>query len=190
MHIGLFFGSFNPIHIGHLAIANYLVEFAPIDRVWFVISPHNPLKDKKSLLADYHRLELVRLAINDFSKFEACDIEFKMPQPSYTIDTLARLTEKFPQHEFSLIMGTDGLETFNKWKNYQIIIQSFHRWVYPRPGNDLTNLPYFENATLVHAPQIDISSTFIRRSIAAGLDIRYFMHPAVSDYIDQMNFYH
>jgi nicotinate-nucleotide adenylyltransferase len=188
MKIGLFFGSFNPIHLGHLAIANYMVEYTDNKEIWFVISPHNPFKKKKNLLDDYDRLELVHKAINDDPRFRASDIEFRMPKPSYTIDTLTYLNEKFPQHEYSLIMGSDGLPTFHKWKNANEIIRHYHRFVYPRP-DQLPPYPNFENATRVKAPLMEISASFIRKAIKEGKNIRHFLPYHCYDYIDKMNFY-
>ncbi len=133
---GLYFGSFNPIHIGHMAIANFMIEFSDLEQLWFVVSPHNPLKEKKTLLKDYHRLEMVRLAVEDDDRFRVSDIEFKLPTPSYTIDTLAYLEEKNPGREFQLVMGADGLKTFHKWKHAELIVQKYHRLIYPRPGSD------------------------------------------------------
>lgn len=196
MQTGLFFGSFNPIHIGHLAIANYFVEFTSLDSVWFVISPQNPLKSKDSLLNDYHRLELVRLAIGDDLRFRASDIEFKMPKPSYTTDTLARLEEKFPTHTFSLIMGMDNLATLYKWKNFEVILQNWKLWVYPRKGWNLEKIPDLIKPKLqmaryevVNAPEMEISSTFLRHAIREGKDVRFFFQDAVYQYIREMHFY-
>lgn len=189
MKVGLFFGSFNPIHNGHLTIANYMVEYTDMDQVWFIVSPHSPFKEKKNLLADYHRYELVLLAIGDDPAFRASNIEFKMPKPSYTIDTLVHLSEKHPGKELVLIMGADGLSTFNKWKNHKQIIQYYHRYVYPREGTDPNKLPNMENATLVDAPVIGISSSFIRKAIREGKDVRYFLPAPVWKYIQEMNFY-
>ncbi len=186
--VGLFFGSFNPIHVGHLIIANYMVEFTDIQQVWFVVSPHNPLKKKKNLLEDYHRYALVNEAIYDDNRFKACDIEMKMPQPSYTIDTLTYLREKYPSIEFAIIMGADGLPTFNKWKNYKEIIDSTVRYVYPRHDTEIKQDEH-ENCIFVNAPNIEISSTFIRESIKKGYDVRYFLHPRVYKYMKEMHFY-
>ncbi|HET6991926.1 MAG TPA: nicotinate (nicotinamide) nucleotide adenylyltransferase, partial [Bacteroidia bacterium] len=136
MKIGLFFGSFNPIHVGHLILANYMLEFTELERIWFVITPHNPLKEKKTLLNDNHRLQMVRLAIGENTKMKASTIEFKLPQPSYTVNTLAHLADKFPDHEFSLIMGADNLNSFHKWKNYEFILEHYKIFVYPRPDAD------------------------------------------------------
>jgi nicotinate-nucleotide adenylyltransferase len=189
MRIGLFFGSFNPIHIGHLAIANYVVEFTDLDKVWFVVSPHNPLKKKDTLLADRHRLQMVSIAIEDDNRFKASDIEFKLPQPSYTIDALAYLREKYPETTFVLIMGSDGLESFEKWKNYKEIIKGYQRYVYPRPGTNPGLLKNIENGKVVDAPLMAISSTFIRQAIAAKKDVRYFLPDRVWKYMAEMHFY-
>jgi nicotinate-nucleotide adenylyltransferase len=189
MRVGLFFGSFNPIHIGHLAIANYMVEFTDMDQLWFVVSPQNPFKEKKNLLAEYHRYELVLRALDDDPVIMATNIEFSMPKPSYTIDTLTYLTEKNPGKEFAIVMGADGLASFKKWKNHKQIIEHYHRYVYPRPGTDTRQLPNMENATFVDAPLIGISSSFIRKAIHDGKDIHYFLPAPVWEYIREMNFY-
>ncbi len=185
---GLFFGSFNPIHIGHLAIANYIVEFTDLDKIWFVVSPHNPLKPKKSLLADNHRYYMVNLAIEDDPRFKASNIEFHLPQPSYTVNTLAYLKEKYPDSEFSLIMGADNILTINKWKNHEHILNNYRIFVYPRPHYDLKNIDY-PNVEIVNAPIMQISASFIRKAIKEGKDVRYFLLPKVWNYIDEMNFY-
>lgn len=189
MKTGLFFGSFNPIHIGHLAIANYMVEFTDLDKVWFVISPHNPLKQKTTLLPDIQRLSMVRLAVEYDNRFKASNIEFELPQPSYTINTLEYLKEKHPEQEFVLIMGSDGLDTFHKWKNYKELIANYQRYVYPRPETDKVLLQHIENGIVVNAPLMEISSTFIRESIAQGKDIRYFLPEKVWQFIDEMNLF-
>lgn len=191
MKIGLYFGSFNPIHIGHMAIANYIVSFSELEQLWFVISPQNPFKEKKSLLPDYHRLELVRRAIGDNSNMLASNIEFSMPQPSFTIDTLVRFAEKYPQHSFSIIMGADNLKTLHKWKNYEQIIENYNIVVYPRPGISWNRIDeeIMQKVEIVEAPQMDVSSSFIRKSIASDKDVRYFMPSEVYQYIDEMNFY-
>ncbi|MFZ5940316.1 MAG: nicotinate (nicotinamide) nucleotide adenylyltransferase [Bacteroidota bacterium] len=186
---GLYFGSFNPIHIGHLAIAGYMTAFTDLDELWFVLSPHNPLKDKKSLLDDYQRLELVRLATEDDERFRVSDIEFHLPQPSYTIDTLSYLAEKYPDREFILVMGADGLKTFRKWKNYQVIEANYHRIVYPRPGIGREEILAHPNVSLVDAPLMEISSSFIRESIREGRDVRHFLPEKVHRYIREMHFY-
>jgi nicotinate-nucleotide adenylyltransferase len=188
MHVGLFFGSFNPVHIGHLAIANYILAFSDMAQLWFVISPHNPFKQKHSLLSEADRLHLVRLAIEDHPQYKTSNIEFKMPKPSYTIDTLVRLSEKFPQHRFSIIMGSDNLESFGKWKNHEAITAHYHRYIYPRPGT--THLTRnIENATVVDAPLMTVSSTFIRAAIAEGKDIPFFLPEKTYRYIKEMHFY-
>jgi len=187
--IGLFFGSFNPIHIGHLAIANYFVEFTDLDQLWFVVSPQNPLKPRGSLLADYHRLHLVDEAIGNSPLFRSSKIEFELPKPSYTIDTLTYLTEKYPENKFILLIGADNLESFQKWKNYQVILDEYEIMVYPRPGYPEKFSHIQGNIRLIHAPLMEISSSFIRQSIQEGKDVSFFMPKAVSDYIQEMHFY-
>lgn len=189
MEIGLYFGSFNPIHMGHLILANYIVEYSNLDEVWFVISPHNPLKQRAQLLDDYQRLHLVNLAIDDFPKFRSCDIEFRMPKPSYTIDTLAYLGEQYSEHHFTLIMGEDNLTTLHKWKNYELLVENNKIMVYPRPNSKPSQFHNHKNVQLINAPQIDISSSFIRQSIAEGKNVRFFLPNKAWQYIDEMNFY-
>lgn len=189
MKTGLYFGSFNPIHIGHLAIANFMIEFSELEQLWFVVSPHNPLKEKKSLLKDYHRLEMVRLAIDEDERFRASDIEFKLPTPSYTIDTLTYLEEKNPGREFQLVMGADGLRTFHKWKHSKLIVEKYHRLIYPRPGVDRASLSGLPNATLVNAPMMEISSSFIRKAISEGKDVRHLVPAKAYQYMREMHFY-
>lgn len=186
---GLFFGSFNPIHIGHMVIANYMIEFSDLAQLWFVVSPHNPLKEKKSLLKDYHRLEMVRLALEDDDRFRESDIEFHMPGPSYTIDTLTYLEEKNPGRKFLLIMGADGLKNFHKWKHADLIEQRYHRLIYPRPGADMTTVADKPNATVMDAPMMDISSSFIRSAIRQGKDVRYMVPSKAYRYMRDMHFY-
>jgi nicotinate-nucleotide adenylyltransferase len=188
MKIGLFFGSFNPVHIGHLAIANYMVEFTDLQQLWFIISPHNPLKPKQSLLADYHRRTLMEIAIDRDPRYRVSDIEFSMPQPSYTIDTLTWLKEKYPDSTFVILMGSDGLPTFNKWKNYRLIEENYQRYLYPRPGYPVVASEH-KNITVIDAPLMEISSSFIREAIGRGKDIRNFLPPKVFDYIEEMHFY-
>ena len=187
--VGLFFGSFNPIHNGHLMLANYLAEYGGLDEIWFVVSPQNPFKDKKSLLADRHRLYMVEMAINGDERFQVCDIEFYMPQPSYTIDTLTRLQERHPNTDFYLICGMDNIESFKKWKNYEAILQYHHLMVYPRKGYSSNELVEHPSVTVVEAPEIEVSSTFIRNAIGEGKDVRYFVPKEVYKYIVDMHFY-
>jgi len=189
MKTGLFFGSYNPIHIGHLAIANYILEYTDLDRLWFVISPHNPLKEKKSLLANHHRYALVNIAIEDHPGFKASDIEFRLPQPSYTIDTLTYLKEKYPQNNFVLIMGSDNIETLDKWKNPQQILNNYRIFVYPRPGMNPQKIRKHKNISIVDAPLIEISSSFIRNAIKERKNIRYYLPKGVYEYIIEMHFY-
>lgn len=186
---GLYFGSFNPIHIGHLAIANYFVEFANLDELWFVVSPQNPLKNKSSLLPDYQRLELVNLALRDYPKFKASNIEFSLSQPSYTANTLANLDEKYPNRNFSLIIGEDNLASFHKWKNCEHILQNRKLLVYPRPNSRVSSFHNHPNVQLIDAPNIEISSSFIRKSINTGKDVQFFLPEKVWNYIDEMNLF-
>jgi nicotinate-nucleotide adenylyltransferase len=190
MKIGLFFGSFNPVHIGHMALANYFVEYTDLDRLWFIVSPHNPLKSKESLLADHFRFEMVELAIRDDSRFRVSDVEFKMRKPSYTIDTLTYLTEKYPEHHFVLIMGSDGLVTFDKWKNSERIIALYPRYIYPRKTNEEVNLAIHKNIFVAeHAPMIEISSSFIRQAIMEKKNVDFFLPEKVAEYISNYNLY-
>ncbi len=192
---GLFFGSFNPVHIGHLIIAGYMKEFTDLDEIWFVVSPHNPLKIKSSLLSDRDRLYLVDLAIGDREAFRSSDIEFNRPLPSYTIDTMALLTEKYPNRGFVLIMGEDNLYTLHKWKNAEELVKRFPVYVYPRPdaikNNNEQLKTIIDKASIkwVDAPLMQISGSFIRKGIKAGKDMSYFLHPAVWKYIIEMHFY-
>ena len=191
MKTGLFFGTFNPIHIGHLIIANHLVEYSDLDSVWFVITPHSPFKQKKSLLDNHHRLAMVRIAIEDYPKLQASDIEFDLPQPNYTVHTLAHLGEKYPQHEFALIMGSDNIQSFHKWKNYEFILENYHIFVYPRLMEEKVNAQ-FDNHPHVHfvdAPIIEISATAIRKAVKEKKDIRPLLPHGVWQYLDEMNFY-
>jgi nicotinate-nucleotide adenylyltransferase len=189
MKIGLFFGSFNPIHTGHLVIAEYLAENSDLDQVWLVVSPHNPLKIKSTLLANNHRLAMTKLATEDSKKLKVSDIEFKMPVPSYTINTVVRLIEKYPKNSFTLILGADNLETFNKWKNYEQLLNLCELYVYPRPGYTGGNLKDHLRVKWVDAPQMEISATYIREAIKAGKSVRFMLPEAVYKYISEMNFY-
>jgi len=191
MKIGLYFGSFNPIHVGHLIIANQLVENSDLDQVWFVVTPHNPFKKKSSLLDNYQRLELVHLATKDYDKLQPCDIEFNLPQPNYTVNTLQQLTEKHSNHHFSIIMGEDNLKSFHKWKNFQAILDDYHIYVYPRisEGNIESKFTNHPKITRVDAPIIELSSTQIRNGIKAGKNIKPMLSEAVWKHIDEMGFY-
>ncbi|WP_028283981.1 nicotinate (nicotinamide) nucleotide adenylyltransferase [Olleya marilimosa] len=191
MKIGLYFGSFNPIHIGHLIIANQLVENSDLDQIWFVVTPHNPFKKKSTLLDNHHRLEMVYLATKDYDTLKESDIEFNLPQPNYTVNTLAYLTEKYPEKEFSLIMGEDNLKSFHKWKNYQVILDHHNIYVYPRISEGKVETQ-FDNHPKIHhveAPIMEISSTLIRNSIKAGKNIKPLLPNHVWSYLDEMNFY-
>jgi len=189
MHIGLFFGSFNPVHIGHMALANYMLSFTDIERIWFVVSPHNPLKNKAGLLNQHERLNLVNLAIGDNDYMRSSNIEFNLPQPSYTINTLVHLKEKYPEHQFSLIMGQDNLQSFAKWKNYEEILKRYQVYVYPRPKTSPSEFDNHPHVHLTDAPLMEISSTFLRSAIKDKKDVRYFVPEKVWKEIDEMNFY-
>lgn len=185
----MFFGSFNPVHIGHMVIANYMLEFTDLDQVWFVVSPQNPFKEKHTLLADYHRLELVNLAIGDNMKMKASNIEFRLPQPSFTINTLTYLSEKYPDKLFTIIMGSDSLPSFNKWKNYEQILKYYGIYVYPRLDFDKSAYHTHPSVKVFKAPIIELSSSFIRNAIKKGKDVRYFLPESVYNYVKSMHFY-
>jgi len=187
--IGLFFGSFNPIHIGHMIIADHIAINTDLKEIWFVVSPHNPLKKKNSLLDSRHRLALVNRAVENDSRFKASDIEFQMEQPSYTSVTLAYLKEKYPKVEFTLIMGGDNLASLAKWKNYESILENYPIVVYSRPKYDISELPFDGNITVLDAPQMNISSSQIRNQISGGNSVKYLMPPEAWEYLDEMNFY-
>ncbi len=191
MKIGLYFGTFNPIHIGHLTIANHLAEHSDLDQIWFVVTPQSPFKKKSSLLDNYQRLEMVFQATKDYDKLRPSDIEFGLKQPNYTIDTLVYLEEKYPNHTFSLIMGEDNLKGFHKWKNYELILENYNIYVYPRISEGKTDTQFKDHPKIHHvaAPIMEISSTFIRNSIKDGKNIRPLLPYAVWEYIDEMNFY-
>ena len=185
----LFFGSFNPIHVGHLVIANTMVQQEGVDELWFVVSPQNPLKERATLLADHHRLEMVRRAVDDNYRLKVCDIEMHLPIPSYTVVTLAALREKYAEREFSLIMGSDNLQTFERWRNYEYILENYKIYVYPRPGSERCALRSHPNVTMAEVPMMDISSSYIRRQIAARRDVRYLLTEPVYEYLTEMHFY-
>lgn len=190
MQIGLFFGSFNPIHTGHLIIAQHLAEHTDLDQVWLVVSPQNPLKDKASLAKDQDRLHLVQLAIEYHPKLRVSNIEFGLPKPSYTVNTLAHLKEKFPQHEFSIIMGGDNLAHFHKWKNYKFILEHYKIYVYKRGGDELNlELATHPNIVFCEAPLLGISSTYIRNLIQKKKSIRYLVPDEVWKYIESGGLY-
>ena len=197
MNVGLFFGTFNPIHVGHLIIANYMANYTDLDQVWLIVSPHNPLKDKSTLLSDHHRLTLVRIALEDNAKLWVSDIEFSLPQPSYTVKTLAVLKEKYPDHTFSLIMGEDNLRSFPKWYNYEKILEGHTIYVYPRVEHSSTTEEAEKDAVVLHpnirrcndVPLMQVSASFIRQSIQQKKDVRYLLTEPVFTYIDEMHFY-
>lgn len=200
MKIGLYFGTYNPIHVGHLVIANYMVDYTDLDQVWLVVSPQNPHKNKASLLSDYHRLAIVRIAVEGNNKLKASNIEFDLPKPSYTITTLTYIQEKYPNYDFSLIMGEDNLRTLHKWKNHEEIISNHQIFVYPRAlteqergeqlnlqtENEFNNHP---NVNMCDAPVMKISSSFIRRSIKEKKDVQYLLTAPVFKYVTEMHFY-
>lgn len=188
MHIGLYFGSFNPIHIGHLIVANHIVEETNIDKLWFVVSPHNPLKDAHSLLNEYDRLHLVNIAIEGNNKFRASNVEFSLPKPSYTIDTLTYLSEKFPLETFSVIMGADSYQNLHRWKNYEHLVAQYPIIVYNRPGFEVNEIPG-ARITTVDAPLLEISSTYIRQRIKEGKSTRYVLPETVWEYITENRYY-
>lgn len=190
-NIGLYFGTFNPVHVGHLIIANHLVENSDLDEVWMVVTPHNPHKKKQTLLADSHRLELVFKATENYPKIKPSNIEFKLPQPNYTVYTLAHISEKFPEEQFSLIMGEDNLKSFHKWKNYETILEHHQVYVYPRISAEKV-ASKFEQHPKIHkvaAPIVQISSTLIRDGIKNKKNVQAMLPDAVWQYIDEMNFY-
>lgn len=190
LRTGIFGGSFNPIHIGHLALANYLCEYGGLDEIWFLVSPHNPLKKETDLWDDNLRLELVRLAVEGYPKFRASDFEFSLPRPSYTIHTLDALKAAYPERDFTLIIGADNWERFPRWKASEELIARHHILIYPRPEYEVDAESLPEHAQLVDTPLLEISSTFIRQSLAAGKDIRYFLHPKVYQKIEKSGIIH
>jgi len=190
LKIGLFFGSFNPIHVGHLIIASTIYEYSDLNEVWFVVSPQNPHKrDSKSLIHEFDRLDMVELAIEDQPNFKAVDIEFRMPKPNYTIDTLTYLHEKFPDHEFSLIIGEDNLTSFPSWKNYQLILDHYGLLVYPRPNSRESDIKNHPHVKVIEAPRMDISASFIRKCIRDNKSIRYLVPEKVLQFIRDRKLY-
>jgi nicotinate-nucleotide adenylyltransferase len=185
----LFFGSFNPVHVGHLALANYIAEFTDVDEVRFIVSPHNPLKDESELLDDSLRLEMLRRSISGYSKFSVSDIEFSLPKPSFTFQTLSVLSQQEPDTQFILIIGGDNVDIFDKWKNYEWIMENYHILVYPRIGATNQIPDNYSNMTHINAPIIEISSTFIRESIRAGKDIRFFLPEAACQMMMEQQLY-
>lgn len=191
MKVGLYFGTFNPIHVGHLIIANHMAEFSELDQIWMVVTPHNPHKTKSTLLDDYKRLEMVFQATENYPKIKPSDIEFKLPQPNYTVNTLAHLQEKHPAHEFSLIMGEDNLNSLHKWKNYDVILQNHDVYIYPRISGETVNAEFVNHPKIhrIDAPVVEISSTFIRESIKSGKNVRALLPDEVWKYVDHNNLY-
>jgi nicotinate-nucleotide adenylyltransferase len=190
MNIGLYFGSFNPIHHGHLLIANYILQNTELNQVWFVVSPQNPLKPSNALLNEYHRLYLVQIAIEGENGLKASDIEFKLPRPSYTVDTLAYLQEKYPANEFSIIMGSDSFQNLPKWKNYDWMLKNYPVYIYRRPEHEiLPSYPGAKKIEILDAPLLPVSSTHIRKSIKEGKSIRYWVPDTVREEIEKNGYY-
>jgi nicotinate-nucleotide adenylyltransferase len=191
MKVGLYFGTFNPIHIGHLTIANHMAEYSDLDQIWMVVTPHNPHKKKSSLLDNNHRIEMVNIAVEDYQKIKSSRIEFNLPQPNYTINTLAVLEEKHPKIDFCLIMGEDNLKSLHKWKNYEVILERYAIYVYPRisDGKVETQFDGHPKIIKVAAPIMELSSTFIRKAVKDKKNIRPLLPQNVWEYLDKMNFY-
>lgn len=188
MEIGLYFGSFNPIHIGHLIIANHILNETSLERIWFIVSPHNPLKESKSLLNEFDRLHMVRLAVQDDKRIKCSDIEFSLPKPSYTTNTLTFLSEKYPEHGFSIIMGSDSYQNLDKWKNFDHILSNYSIYVYER--KDFEVKKFFSKAPIIlNAPLIEVSSSQIRLNIKEGKSIRYLVPEIVREEIETRKFY-
>jgi len=188
VNIGLYFGSFNPIHTGHLIIANHVLNETPLEKLWFIVSPQNPLKPSSSLLNEYNRLHLVRLAVESDNRLKASDIEFHLPRPSYTVDTLAYLDEKYPDHSFCIIMGSDSFQNLEKWKNYETIVKNYALYVYKRPGFDISN-NIGAKLIILDAPLLQLSATRIREYIRGGKSVRYMVPDKVFEEIAKGNYY-
>jgi nicotinate-nucleotide adenylyltransferase len=188
MKIGLYFGSFNPVHIGHLIIANHAVNVTDLNQVWFVVSPQNPFKQSATLLNEYHRLHLIKAAIDGENSLRASSVEFALPKPSYTVDTLAYLKEKHPEHDFSILMGSDGFQNINKWKNYEVIVKNHLIYIYKRPGFEITD-HFGATIQLLDAPLLEISSTHIRELIKARKSIRFLVPDVVKEEIELAGYY-
>ena len=187
--VGLFFGSFNPIHIGHAILASYVVDHSDLDQIWFVVSPQNPFKEKASLLPFHHRYAMVQATVEDDARLCASDVESKLSQPSYTVNTLVVLSEKHPEIEFTLIMGGDNLASFHKWKNYEAILNHYSILCYSRPESGITNFVNHPKVTVLDAPQMDYSSSLVRVMIKEGKTVQYLMPPKAWAYLDEMNLY-
>ena len=190
-NIGLYFGTYNPIHVGHLIIANHMVEHSDLDEIWMVVTPHSPHKKKKSLLNDVHRLSMVEIAVEDYPKIKSSNIEFNLPQPNYTVHTLAHISDTYPEHTFSLIMGEDNLKSLHKWKNHELILEHHHIYVYPRVSEGKVETQFDKHPKIhsVKAPIVEISSSNIREGIKTQKNIRPLLPESVWQYIDEMNFY-
>ena len=188
MNIGLYFGSFNPIHIGHLIIANHVLNETSINKIWFIVSPQNPFKESKTLLNEFDRLHLVRLATQEDNRIKCSDIEFNLPKPSYTSNTLTFLSEKYPEHQFSLIMGSDSYQNLDKWKNYETIINNYPVYVYQREGHEIKKT-FDKEAVILNAPIIQISASQIRDHIRSAKSIRYLVPEIVREEIESRKFY-
>ncbi len=189
MKIGIYPGSFNPVHIGHLAIANYICEFENYDEVWFLITPQNPIKGQNDLLAKEMRLELVEHAIKNYPKFKTCTIEWEMSPPTYTVNTLQKLRVKFPLYQFELIIGSDNWETFHRWKDFQMILKNFRILVYPRKGSNNVMTDHPNVRASWQAPKIDVSSSFIRKAFRKGKDVRFFLPEGAFEKIIETGFF-
>lgn len=188
MKIGLYFGSFNPIHVGHLIIANHVANNTELNQVWFVVSPQNPFKQQAALLNEYHRLHMIKSAIDGENKLRASSVEFKLPKPSYTVDTLAYLAEQHPEHEFSIIIGSDSFQNLDKWKNHEVLVNNYHFYIYARPGFPVTN-KFGARVSMLEAPLLEISSTRIREMIRQKKSIRFLVPDVVKEEIESNSYY-